>query len=70
MLVEGQRRWVEYETLDTCGDDFGEIGRAFDATHNITVRRIKEAEVRFFKQRAVVDFAIQWIEKNRNLSGQ
>lgn len=68
MLVDGQRRWVEVELFDTYGDDFGEIGAAFDKAHNITVDRIKNAEVRFFKQRAAVDFAIDWIEKYRDVT--
>lgn len=68
MLVDGKRQWVAYETLETYSDDFGAIGQAFDAAHHIEVKHIVQAEVRFFKQRAVVDFAIQWIEQNRDLS--
>lgn len=37
--------------------DFGEIGAAFDAAHKVAVRQIKNAEVRFFRQRQVVDMA-------------
>jgi aminoglycoside 3-N-acetyltransferase len=68
MLVDGQRQWVTYETLETHSDDFGEIGAAFDAAHNITVQHINEAQVRFFKQRLVVDFAIAWMEQRRDFS--
>jgi aminoglycoside 3-N-acetyltransferase len=68
MLVDGKRQWVAYETFETNGDDFGEIGQAFDAAHQIVVQRIAQAEVRYFKQRAVVDFAINWIEQNRDLT--
>ena len=68
MMVDGERQWVYYDTLSTYGDDFGEIGEAFDAAHDVEVGRIGEAEVRFFRQRAVVDFAVEWIEKNRNLT--
>jgi aminoglycoside 3-N-acetyltransferase len=68
MLVDGVRQWVEYETLDTYGDDFGPIGEAFDRAHPVEVKHIREAEVRLFKQRAVVDFAIGWIEQHRDLT--
>ena len=68
MLVDGHRQWVQYATLDTYGDDFGQIGQAFDAAHPIAVQRIGQADVRFFKQRAVVDFAIGWIEQHRDLT--
>jgi aminoglycoside 3-N-acetyltransferase len=68
MLVDGQRQWVPYETLEGNPDDFGEIGAAFDEAHNITVRRINDAEVRFFRQRLVVDFAVAWMEQHRDFS--
>lgn len=69
MLVNGRRQWVTYETLDTNPDDFGAIGDAFDKAHNIAVQQINGAQVRFFRQRLVVDFAIEWMEQHRdNLS--
>ncbi len=68
MLVDGQRQWVSYETLETYGEDFGEVGAAFDAAHNIHVQHINEAEVRFFRQRLVVDFAARWMEQHRDFS--
>lgn len=65
MLVDGRRQWVTYETLATNPDDFGEIGDAFDKAHNIVVQRINGAQVRFFRQRLVVDFAVEWMEQHR-----
>jgi aminoglycoside 3-N-acetyltransferase len=65
MLIDGQRRWVKYETLDLQDGDFAELGAAFDSTHDIPVHRIGQADVRFIKQRTLVDFAIQWMEENR-----
>ena len=65
MLVDGQRQWVTYETLGFSPDDFGEIGAAFDQAHNIAVQHINDAEVRFFQQRLVVDFAVRWMEQHR-----
>lgn len=68
MLVDGKRRWVDLELFQTYGDDFGQIGVAFDRAYDIQVHKIKNAEVRFFKQRLVVDFAVDWIEKHRDLT--
>ena len=68
MLVDGTRQWVAYETLATYADDFGEIGQAFDAAQQIAVNQIVQAEVRFFKQRALVDFAVAWMERHRDFS--
>ena len=70
MLLDGRRQWVEYETLLTDPDDFGEIGDAFDETHNIVVRKINHAPVRFFRQRPLVDFAVAWMEQYRNFTGR
>ncbi|MEM7335585.1 MAG: AAC(3) family N-acetyltransferase [Chloroflexota bacterium] len=67
MMVNGQRKWATYETLETHTDDFGPMGEAFDQAHQITINKINSAEVRLFRQRLVVDFGIQWLEKNRNL---
>jgi aminoglycoside 3-N-acetyltransferase len=67
MLVEGQRRWVSYEILDTDTADFGEIGDAFDGAHPAAVRQRSNPAVRFFRQRHLVDFAIAWIEQHRKL---
>lgn len=68
MMVDGLRQWVEYECLNTYADDFGEIGDAFDAIHNQPLGKIADADVRLFKQRKIVDFAIDWMEKNRDLT--
>ena len=68
MLVNGQRQWVTYETLDTDSEDFGEIGEDFDKAYNIPIQRINDAEVRFFKQRLVVDFAVDWMQKHRDFT--
>jgi aminoglycoside 3-N-acetyltransferase len=67
-LVNGQRQWVTYETLNTHPDDFPEIGTAFDKAHSIAVHQIRNAEVRFFRQRLLVDFAVAWMEQHRDLS--
>lgn len=68
MLVDGKRQWVAYDAQVTHSDDFGQIGDAFDKAYNIPINKIADADVRFFKQRDVVDFAVQWMEANRDLS--
>jgi aminoglycoside 3-N-acetyltransferase len=68
MLVNGQQQWVNYESLELYGDDFGPLGAAFDTVYPVSVGKIADAEVRFFRQRAVVDFAVAWIEKHRDLT--
>ncbi|MDD3243600.1 MAG: AAC(3) family N-acetyltransferase [Eubacteriales bacterium] len=65
VLVNGVRQWVAYDTLYVDGEDFLDIGAAFEATGAVKVTRIGDAEVRWMKQRALVDFAVEWMEKNR-----
>ena len=67
MLGNGRREWVACETQEGNPEDFVEIGAAFHAAHNIVVQRINGAEVRFFRQRLVVDFAVEWMEQHRDL---
>jgi aminoglycoside 3-N-acetyltransferase len=65
MMVDGRREWVAYGTMEVDDGDFEQIGAAFDVAHGVTVQRIGDADVRFFKQRAVVDFAVEWMERHR-----
>lgn len=67
-MVDGERRWFEYESLETGGDDFADLGQAFESAYAIAVNHIAQAEVRFLKQRDLVDFGVAWIEKHRQLA--
>jgi len=89
MLVNGKREWVTYETLVVDGEDFEEIGEAFekkypdvnsasgsgnpssgpnDTPHNPAIfcsAKIGNAVAKCMSQKAIVDFAVSWIEENR-----
>lgn len=65
MMVNGKREWVTYNTLFVDGEDFVDIGNAFEKEYAVKKLMIGNAEVRFMRQRDIVDFAIKWIEKNR-----
>ena len=65
MLVEGERRWVTFSSLDWEPDDFATIGGAYEAEHGIKPHLVGKAEVRFMKQRPLVDWAVRWMEENR-----
>ncbi|MDQ4124626.1 MAG: AAC(3) family N-acetyltransferase [Actinomycetota bacterium] len=68
VMVDGERRWVEFEDLDWDEDDFPEIGAAFEAaTDEVTVGKVAQAESRLMRQRPLVDFGVQWMERNRGL---
>ncbi len=73
ILENGKRIWKEYETLAVDGEDFIEIGKAFEKAAKAPrssfekVRKVKlgNACLRFMKVRSLVDFAVNWIEENR-----
>lgn len=65
MLVDGQRQWVEYDALDLQGGDFDQIGDSYEALHGIERGRVGQADVRFMRQRPLVDYGVKWIEQNR-----
>lgn len=66
ILVDGERKWVDYDTLFVDGEDFEEIGKIFeDNKENFSLGKIGDGEVRLMSQKKLVDFAVDWIEKNR-----
>ncbi|MCR4928015.1 MAG: AAC(3) family N-acetyltransferase [Lachnospiraceae bacterium] len=42
-----------------------EIGAAFEASHAVSRAKLGSTELKLMSQRELVDFAMQWIEKNR-----
>jgi aminoglycoside 3-N-acetyltransferase len=65
MLVNGQRQWVDFDRMELNTDDFIQIGAAYEAAAAIPAYTIGRAQVRFLRQRPLVDFAVHWMEYNR-----
>lgn len=65
ILVDGKRVWKDYETLAVDGEDFSSIGKEFELTGQVTHVSLGNGTLSFMKQRALVDFAVKWIEENR-----
>lgn len=66
VLVEGQRQWVEFEDITRNEDDFVELGAAFAAETGLQVEgRVGAGTALLFSQRALVDYAVGWMEKHR-----
>ena len=66
----GKRVWKAYDTLYVDGEDFEQIGSAFEKAHEVKKAMLGNAVLRLMKQRELVDFAVRWIEKNRTLTKQ
>ena len=64
-MENGHRVWKKYDTLYVDGEDFEEIGKAFEKVHTLGKGLISEACVRLMRQRELVDFAVKWMEQNR-----
>ena len=65
VMENGQRIWKSYETLAVDGEDFEEIGKAFEQTGQVKHAKLGCAALSMMSQRALVDFAVKWMEENR-----
>ena len=65
----GTRRWATFENIDLDSSDFERIGEDFLRTgigHDGAHRgKVGLADCQLIPQRVVVDFAVDWLEKNR-----
>jgi len=66
LIVNGTRHWVEFDEVDWNDSDFETIGAAFARETSFQCAgKIAHANALLMPQRALVDFAVQWMEKNR-----
>jgi len=67
ILVDEERRWVELEDINGWMFDFDVIGNEFDRRGVDTFRGCvgQSDRVRLMRQRSLVDFAVDWMKKNR-----
>lgn len=65
MLVDGVRQWVSFTMLQLDNDDFNTVGAAYEQQAGIQHGKVGEAAVRFFRQRPLIDFAVEWMQNNR-----
>lgn len=62
---DGERVWVKFEDLETDSDDFPALGAAFERQIGSRTGRVGAADARLASQRALVDFAVDWLERHR-----
>ncbi len=66
MLIDGERQWVEYDSLCYDSDDFAKLGETFEFLKTGTnVGLVGQAESRLVPMVPLVDFAVGWLEENR-----
>ena len=67
ILIEGHRRWKQYEDWNYDDSDFRELGHDFlkDNQDTVAVGSIGYAKCQLFSQRLCVDYAADWFEHKR-----
>ncbi|MEE9413883.1 MAG: AAC(3) family N-acetyltransferase [Acidimicrobiales bacterium] len=65
VLVDGKRTWVEYRDLEPRDEDFEQIGAAFAVSAEESSGTVGTGKARLSRQRALVDFAVEWMNANR-----
>jgi len=67
IMIGQERKWIEFKDYEDKVDDFVEIGKDFIKCrrYSINVNYISQAKSQFFRQKDIVDYAVEWIEKNR-----
>jgi aminoglycoside 3-N-acetyltransferase len=66
MLVGGRREWVKLQDIELDVRDFEAIGSDFERAMGCVRRgRVAGAEATLAPQRALVDYAVQWMGENR-----
>lgn len=67
LLVDGARRWVEYDQIVVHDHDFEAVGLVFARQTGLErTGRVGEAEARLMPQRALVDYAAGWFAEHRD----
>jgi aminoglycoside 3-N-acetyltransferase len=67
MMVNNERKWIEWKELEVNPDDFEQIGKDFETSNEFTLGKVGEAETRLISIRAIVDFTIKWLPLNRKI---
>jgi aminoglycoside 3-N-acetyltransferase len=65
IMKDGRRIWQTYEDLELESDLFPEIGAVFERRVKINKGSVGSAESRLFRQREVVDFAVEWLRARK-----
>ncbi|MXZ00171.1 AAC(3) family N-acetyltransferase [Candidatus Poribacteria bacterium] len=64
----GSRTWTTFEDIDVDASDFDRLGEDFlhaDVSMIVQQGKVGIADCQLMPQRAIVDFAVNWLEKNR-----
>ena len=66
IMEDGKRVWKTYETLYVDGENFEDIGQAFENACQVQKETLGNGTITFMRQRELVDFAVRWMEEHRH----
>src|SRR4030066_2215824 len=67
LMVSGKRKWVDLKDVTPVTDDFENLGSEFIKNKEADIRTgyVGQARSQLFSQKDLVDFAANWMERNR-----
>jgi aminoglycoside 3-N-acetyltransferase len=66
VMVDGLRQWTEFQDINNDSGDFALIGDQFEKeSGRVRSDKVAQALARLMPQRALVDYGVQWMAKNR-----
>jgi aminoglycoside 3-N-acetyltransferase len=65
LAPDGDRTWTTWIDVAVDESDFERLGADLDATGMVRVAPVAQATARLMRQRAAVDFAVDWLVANR-----
>jgi aminoglycoside 3-N-acetyltransferase len=66
LVVDGVRKWVRLRDIREDASDFTAIGEGFERqTKKVRCKQVGNAQAKLMPQRALVDYAVSWMEKHR-----
>ncbi len=65
MNVDNKRKWVIWRELNHNSDDFNKIGNDYERKIGYIPKKVGLATSRLLNQRDLIDFAVEWMRKNR-----
>ncbi|TFF97079.1 MAG: AAC(3) family N-acetyltransferase [Promethearchaeota archaeon] len=63
--IDNKRKWVIWKELNHNSDDFSEIGSDYEKKIGYISKKVGLATSRLLNQKDLIDFAIDWMKKNR-----
>lgn len=66
MSVDGERQWIEYQSVDGDSDRFPELGEAFEKAHPAAsyAGKLGQADCRVVQIKPLITFGEEWLKNN------